>query len=217
MSANHSSVPGLRALALASTLAVGCRALPAPEAPTPIATDCLARAVFPPPESSAYCLPLTEGTTSLVGQAYCSEVGWSHRGRFAYDFVCDYGDEIRAARGGFVDFAGDAWPDDDTRSGHENRAVIVHPDGTVAFYAHFQQDSLVVVSGDQVRAGQLLGLCGSSGTPSVPHLHFEVFERAAYEWERGLPVSFRNASGPLDERGGLDVGATYTAETCGLD
>lgn len=201
------------------SLTAGCRSVPSPTAPSPSRTRlsrdaCLAKAVFDPAATSPYCVPLAEGGASLVSQAYCSESGRSHRGRFAYDFECDYGAEIRAARGGFVEFLGDAWPDSDPTSGHENRVVIRHADGTMAFYAHFQQDSLVVVSGESVRTGQLLGRCGSSGTPSTPHLHFEVFERAAFEWDRGLPVSFRNVEGPLDSRGGLGVGVTYGAGSC---
>ena len=195
-------------------LLTGCRSVPTPLAPSVSEDDCLAKASFGPPSASPYCLPLAEGARSLVSQAYCSNPGRSHRGRFAYDFECGYGDEIRAARGGFIEFLGDAWPDEDPTSGHENRVVIRHADGSVAFYAHFQRDSLAVVSGESVSIGQLLGRCGSSGTPSTPHLHFEVFERAAYEWERGVPVSFRNSDGPLDSRGGLDVGVTYGVRSC---
>lgn len=198
----------------AALLLTGCRSVPTPLAPSASEDDCLARASFGPAPASPYCLPLAAGARSLVSQAYCSSPGRSHRGRFAYDFECDHGDEIRAARGGFIELVGDAWPDDDPTSGHENRVVIRHADGSVAFYAHFQRDSLVVISGESVRIGQLLGRCGSTGTSSTPHLHFEVFERAAYEWDRGVPVSFQNSDGPLDSRGGLDVGVIYGAGSC---
>jgi murein DD-endopeptidase MepM/ murein hydrolase activator NlpD len=200
--------------ALVLTCQLACEEVPELIEPTRTQADCLASAVFPDPATSDFCLPFPPGTVTSVSQSYCSPPGRSHHTRFAIDFVCALGDPIVAARGGLVEFTGDEWPDDDPTSGHENRAVIRHADGTVAVYVHFRQRSLVVQGGDSVTAGQLLGDCGSSGTPSAPHLHFETFERAAYEIDRGLPVSFRNADGPLDSRGGLEEGASYVALPC---
>jgi murein DD-endopeptidase MepM/ murein hydrolase activator NlpD len=187
---------------------------PAASEPEPSHQDCLARAVFGEPADSNYCLPLPEGTTTLLFQSYCSTEDWSHHGRFAYDFVCDIGDEILAAQDGVVFTIGEVWPDDDPASGHENRVLIRQADGTMAFYAHFQQWSIPVNVGDFVTAGQLIGRCGSSGTPSIPHLHFEVFEGAAYDWDHGVPVNFRNAGGPFDPRGGLEVDVSYVVLPC---
>jgi hypothetical protein len=62
-------------------------------------------------------------------------------------------------------------------------------------------------------AGQLLGRCGTSGT-YLPHLHFEVFESVVYGWDHEVPVSFRNASGPLDSRGGLARDVVFLALAC---
>lgn len=42
------------------------------------------------------------------------------------------------------------------------------------FLAHFKQHSVKVKQGDQVKQGQLLGLCGNSGNSSEPHLHFHL-------------------------------------------
>lgn len=42
------------------------------------------------------------------------------------------------------------------------------------FFAHFKQHSVKVKEGDQVKQGQLLGLCGNSGNSSEPHLHFHL-------------------------------------------
>jgi murein DD-endopeptidase MepM/ murein hydrolase activator NlpD len=209
-------------VAAAAALAVvlgGCRELPPPTeaSPSGLATlteaECLARAVFPPPETSDYCLPVPEGASTVVSQAYCSEPGRSHESRLAYDFDCEPGDPLVAARGGFVEVVGEEWPDDDQSPGHENRVVIRHDDGSVAFYAHFQEQGVEVQTGETVSTGQLLGRCGSSGT-HLPHLHFEVFERALYDWDHELPVGFRNAGGPLDSRGGLTRDAVFVALPC---
>jgi len=64
-----------------------------------------------------------------------------------------------------------------------------------------------------VVAGQLLGRCGTSGT-YLPHLHFGVSETQVYDQSQSRAVSFSNAQGPLDSRGGLAEGTTYTALAC---
>lgn len=42
------------------------------------------------------------------------------------------------------------------------------------FFAHFKQHSIVAKQGQQVKQGELLGLCGNSGNSSEPHLHFHI-------------------------------------------
>jgi len=55
-----------------------------------------------------------------------------------------------------------------------NFVDLEHVDGTVTRYFHLMTDSVEVEVGDAVVCGQLLGLMGSSGNSSLPHLHFEV-------------------------------------------
>ena len=43
-----------------------------------------------------------------------------------------------------------------------------------AVYPHMQYNSRQVDSGQEVQAGQLLGLVGSTGRSTANHLHFEV-------------------------------------------
>lgn len=49
---------------------------------------------------------------------------------------------------------------------------INHTDGTASLYAH--QSSQQVNAGQRVTAGQMIGLVGSTGNSSGPHLHFET-------------------------------------------
>ena len=55
-----------------------------------------------------------------------------------------------------------------------NKVKILHNNGLIAIYAHLKKNSIQVELGQTVRRGDVLGLVGSSGYSSVPHLHFEV-------------------------------------------
>lgn len=53
---------------------------------------------------------------------------------------------------------------------------IKHPNGYETVYAHMIKGSRKVTLGQKVRAGQTLGLVGSTGRSSGPHLHFEIWK-----------------------------------------
>src|SRR5699024_7197701 len=56
-----------------------------------------------------------------------------------------------------------------------NGIVVEHADGTFAIYMHFTKNSATTKEvGDTVTAGEFLGLAGSSGSSTIPHLHFEI-------------------------------------------
>ena len=64
-----------------------------------------------------------------------------------------------------------------TCDGHPIRAnyvILEHSNGLVTRYWHLMTDSVVVEPGDEVACGDVLGIMGSSGISSMPHLHFEV-------------------------------------------
>ena len=61
--------------------------------------------------------------------------------------------------------------------GHPMRGNFVkldHGNGVQTWYWHMKSGSVAVTEGQQVRCGDTLGLIGSSGYSSTPHLHFEV-------------------------------------------
>ena len=55
-----------------------------------------------------------------------------------------------------------------------NHVIIEHPTGYRLLYWHFMKDSILVQEGEQVETGDALGLVGSSGYSSTPHLHLEL-------------------------------------------
>ncbi len=54
-----------------------------------------------------------------------------------------------------------------------NALRLVKADGTYFFYAHMKSFAAGIVEGSVVKAGQVIGLLGMTGT-GTPHLHFEV-------------------------------------------
>ncbi len=59
-------------------------------------------------------------------------------------------------------------------SGYGNYVVVSHGSGNTTLYAHMSSRS--VSGGDYVNQGDVLGITGSTGISSGPHLHFEITE-----------------------------------------
>ncbi len=55
-----------------------------------------------------------------------------------------------------------------------NGVRIAHKDGWFTQYCHMRKGSISVKKGDEVKAGQVMGLIGLSGKTEFPHLHFQV-------------------------------------------
>ena len=85
-----------------------------------------------------------------------------HRG---IDVRAAYGQDVPSAAGGRVVSAG-------IEGGYGQTVVIEHAGGVRTRYAHLS--TTLVASGDEVRAGQVVGRAGHSGRATGTHLHFEV-------------------------------------------
>ncbi len=84
-----------------------------------------------------------------------------------------------------------------------NHVVIDHGNGEFSFLAHLQEGSVKVGRGQEVTAGDLLGLCGNSGNSSEPHLHYHLQTSGVFQKGQGLPAQFRHylANGEIVPRG----------------
>jgi len=89
---------------------------------------------------------------------------WYHRG---IDIATTHGTPILAADAGRVIVAG--WPDN---TGYGNRVMIDHGNGFVTLYGHLSV--IKVTIGQTVNRGDQIGLEGSTGRSTGPHLHFEI-------------------------------------------
>ncbi|MBO6881678.1 T9SS type A sorting domain-containing protein [Winogradskyella sp.] len=62
-----------------------------------------------------------------------------------------------------------------------NAVYIQHSDGSIALYGHMKNGSTTTKNiGDMVIEGEYLGVVGSSGVSTAPHLHFEIFTDATF-------------------------------------
>jgi peptidoglycan hydrolase-like protein with peptidoglycan-binding domain len=87
------------------------------------------------------------------------------------DLPAPTGTPVSAARAGRVVFAGP------TSGGWGNLVKVGHGRGVVSWYAHLSRVDVAV--GQRVQAGSRVGLVGSTGFSTGPHLHFEVRIRGA--------------------------------------
>jgi murein DD-endopeptidase MepM/ murein hydrolase activator NlpD len=86
--------------------------------------------------------------------------------------------EVIAAADGIIIFKQDGNSDNNCScSGSWNAVYLVHADGAVTWYGHLKTGSTTPKdSGDFVVVGEYLGIVGSSGCSTNPHLHLEVYD-----------------------------------------
>jgi murein DD-endopeptidase MepM/ murein hydrolase activator NlpD len=81
------------------------------------------------------------------------------------DIAAPKGTPIHAAASGEVIFSG-------KERGYGNIVIIKHRNNLITKYAHASK--LLVKKGDYVKQGETIGLVGSTGRSTGPHLHFEI-------------------------------------------
>ena len=71
-----------------------------------------------------------------------------------------------------------------------NHVIVQFGPGQYLLYAHMDPKSVKVKVGDQVEKGQQLGLIGTSGNSTVPHLHFQVLTQPTFFPSDSTPFVF---------------------------
>jgi len=94
------------------------------------------------------------------------------------DYAAPTGTPVVAVGDGVITFAG--WD-----GAYGNAVHILHSGGAATWYAHLSQ--IQSRPNHRVQAGQVIGLVGSTGNATGPHLHFEVRVRAS-RTTSGVPI-----------------------------
>ncbi len=150
------------------------RPAPAPARPAPAVPAAPARSQAPPaqqlPAPPPSLPPAPTGRLSWPTRGVITTYfsGW-HPG---IDIANSLGTPIGAADGGTVIWAG--WDN----TGYGYRVVINHGNGYSTTYNHLSVISVRV--GQSVGKGQTVGLMGSTGNSTGPHLHFEVLRNGVF-------------------------------------
>ncbi|MFI2317301.1 peptidase [Streptomyces sp. CB00072] len=172
--AEKSAAPKSAAPKAAAPKAAPKKADPAPKADTVSADDSegsgsSARTGSSEATGSGWSAPLA--SANVTTQYRASGASWSSGYHTGSDFQAASGTPVLAIGPGTVVSAGNS-------GSYGNEVVIKHEDGMYSQYAH--QTSLNVSVGQTVTGGQQIGLSGSTGNSTGPHLHFEVRTGPSY-------------------------------------
>ncbi len=130
-----------------------------------------------------------QGTWAALQGPPCPNSGNHHcstpNQQFAYDFVAVagfnhpvscIGRPLFSPTGGQVVSALDMYPNYAVPNMHPagNHVVIQRSPNEFILMAHFSPGTISVAVGQQVTAGQQVGLCGNSGQSTFPHLHIHM-------------------------------------------
>lgn len=120
-------------------------------------------------DTTEFCFPVRNRKTSSYGWRW-------NRGHHGVDIGLHTGDPVYAAFSGTVRVAS-------RMGGYGNCIVIRHPNGLETLYGHLSK--INVKPNQQVDVGEVIGLGGSTGNSTGPHLHFEcrfLYQTFDPEW-----------------------------------
>lgn len=138
-------------------------AAPKPGAPPPPPTTKAPTTTTPPTtKAPSGGRTLSWPVSGPINSPFGARWGTFHKG---IDIGAGSGTPIHAAADGTVYFSG-------VMDGYGNVILIDHGNGLTTLYAH--QSQLIAGVGQRVSRGQTIGLVGSTGHSTGPHLHFEV-------------------------------------------
>lgn len=120
--------------------------------------------------ATTYPSPLTYPVTRAFGDLSFPQYG-PHTG---VDLAIPYGDPIIAVTSGTVilDDDNSSFDPADSSTWSGISVMVERNESTVVWYAHLSKN--IVTHGQFVRAGQIIGYCGSTGASTGPHLHLEI-------------------------------------------
>jgi murein DD-endopeptidase MepM/ murein hydrolase activator NlpD len=120
--------------------------------------------------------------TSHFSNARFHPILKTYRAHMGTDYGAPVGTPVQSIGNGKVVFAG-------AKNGEGNMVQISHANGYETMYLHLSR--MFVHAGERVEIGKTIGLVGSTGLSTGPHLDFRILQRGQYKnFERlGLPPS----------------------------
>ena len=120
--------------------------------------------------------------TSHFSRARFHPILKTYRAHMGTDYGAPVGTPVQTIGSGKVTFAG-------RKSGEGNMVQIAHANGYQTMYLHLSK--MFVRNGERVEIGKTIGLVGSTGLSTGPHLDFRILQKGQYKnFEKlGLPPS----------------------------
>jgi murein DD-endopeptidase MepM/ murein hydrolase activator NlpD len=120
--------------------------------------------------------------TSHFSRARFHPILKTYRPHMGTDYGAPVGTPVQSIGSGRVTFAG-------RKGGEGNMVQIAHPNGYETMYLHLSR--MFVRDGEHVEIGRTIGLVGSTGLSTGPHLDFRILQKGQYKnFEKlGLPPS----------------------------
>ena len=120
--------------------------------------------------------------TSHFSKARFHPILKTYRAHMGTDYGAPIGTPVQTIGSGKVVFAG-------RKSGEGNMVQVAHANGYETMYLHLSK--MFVHAGERVEIGKTIGLVGSTGLSTGPHLDFRILQKGQYKnFEKlGLPPS----------------------------
>ncbi len=118
--------------------------------------------------------PIFNPENTKLGSGFGHRINPFHKARVMHsglDYAAPRGTEVYATGNGTVKFIKTK---SELQTGYGNYIEIDHGFGYVTKYAHLSNIDVKV--GEKVERGQVIGLVGSSGGSTAPHVHYEVIK-----------------------------------------
>lgn len=173
--------------------------------------DCTTDPLPEPPEG--FYLPVACGLSVKCTQGNNGDT--SHNGitKYAFDFGIGLNTPVHAMATGVVtniyDLTG---PGDDCYNGggpecgpYGNLVILLHGDGTTTLYKHLNE--IHVKLGDMVERGGVVGLSGTTGYSTGPHVHVMRMMNCGLNNCQSIPMEFVEAGVPVQ-------GQTVVSQNC---
>ncbi len=120
--------------------------------------------------------------TSHFSRARFHPILKTYRPHMGTDYGAPVGTPVQTIGSGRVLFAG-------RKGGEGNMVEVAHSNGYETMYLHLSR--MFVRTGERIEIGKTIGLVGSTGLSTGPHLDFRILEKGKYKnfEKRGLPPS----------------------------